>query len=118
MSQDYINPSSIYKRLINSVMNETNCDRLLPFQTSIINYFITQLQHFDNLLKSTKNLEQFTIESHKMEIERIKFLIHRYTERRLRKVEENASFLINLIKENRQTAVNLMSVEEMTYLQR
>lgn len=118
MNQEYVNPSQIYKRLIDSLMNENNSDELLPFQSSVVNYFTTQVQHFDNLLKSSKNLEQFTIESHKLEIERIKFLIHRYLERRLRKVEQNASTLINLVKENRQAAVNLMSIEELAYLQR
>lgn len=118
MSQDYVNPSQIYKRLVDSVMNENNCDELLPYQSSVINYFVTQIQHFDNLLKQSKNLEPFTAQSHQLEIERIKFLIHRYMERRLKKIEQNSSILINLIKDNRQTAVNLMSIEEMTYLQR
>lgn len=118
MNSEYIDPTQIYKHLIDSVMNENNCDDLLPYQTSILNYFTTQVQHFDNLLKNSKNLEQFTIESHKLEIERIKFLIHRYLERRLKKIEQNASTLINLARENAQTTVNLMSVEELSYLQR
>lgn len=117
-SQDFVNPSQIYKRLIDSVMNENNCDELLPFQASVVNYFVTQVQHFENLFKKSKNLDQFTIESHKLEIERIKFLLHRYLERRVKKIEQNASMLINLLQENRQTAANLMSPEETAYLQR
>ena len=84
----------------------------------MVSYFVTQIQHFENLFKKSKNLDQFTIESHKLEIERIKFLMHRYLERRLKKIEANAPTLINLIRENRQTAANLMSAEEATYLQR
>lgn len=118
MNQEFADSAQCYKRLIDLVMNENNCDDLLPYQTLILNYFTAQVQHFDNLLKNSKSLERFTVESHKLEIERIKFLIHRYLEKRVKKIEQNASSLINLVKENREAAAKLMSTAEMSYLQK
>lgn len=115
--KQFVSPAEMYNRLVELVVNETNNDELLMFDKQVLDYMNKQCDHFQSQLSNASGrFDSFAIESHKLELQRISYLIHKYMERRLRKIENNASQLINLLKSNENEEVALLSMDEISYL--
>lgn len=117
--QKFVDPAEMYKRLVELVVNETNNNELLVYDKEVLEYMSKQCEHLQTkLADGSGRFELFTIESHKLELQRIAYLIHKYMERRLRKIETNASQLINMLKANQDAEITLLSLDEINYLKR
>jgi hypothetical protein len=119
VQQQFVSPADMYKRLVELVVNETNNNELLVYDKQVLEYMSKQCEHLQTQLSNaTGRFESFAIESHKLELQRIAYLIHKYMERRLRKIENNASQLINMLKSNPDEELTLLSLDEINYLKR
>lgn len=116
----FVNSAQMYRRLLEVVANEANGDELLVYEETLVNYMSTQCEHLSGQLASGRagQFDQFAIQAHKMELQRITYLVHRYLERRLRKLEANAPQLICQLKQAPNGQLELLSVEEVSYLKR
>ena len=120
LSQDYDNfetPQEVYKRLIELINNQISSPEVLPYEESVIECVVEQIQHMsDNMKRLSDKLDQFCIEQHTTELERFSYVCHHYLRTRLHKIEANANTLIKSLQTNRKSIEKLLSKNEIKYL--
>jgi len=112
-------PYQVYRRLVDIVRNESSAPEVLPYEESLVDLTEDQIQHMkSNLEKHRPKLDPFCIEQHSMELERVSFVVREYLRIRLKKIEDNASTLVRLLKTDTQQALRILSPLEAKYLDR
>lgn len=110
----------LYERLIEVTQNELELsDNLLPYHPDVVCFIVEQIAHMNDIISKTKNRwSPFCIEQHKIELERLNYLINTYLRTRLRKIEANAPNLIKLLRTDIERATKFLSPLEAKYLDR
>ncbi|KAI1307279.1 DNA replication complex GINS protein SLD5 [Halotydeus destructor] len=115
--EEYETPYQVYRRLVEVVLNETIAPELLPYEEAIVECIVDQVQHMgENIKKFGKKLDSFCVEQHRIELERFSYVVNKYYRTRLEKMESSSSALIKLLQNDREKAANMMSSQEMKYL--
>lgn len=108
-----------YERLKEITQNELELEELLPYQSEVVDSIIEQIAYMNYVINKTKNRwSPFTIEQHKIELERFSYLINTYLRTRLKKIESNAPYLIKLLRTDIDRANKFLSPLEAKYLDR
>lgn len=110
----------LYERLVEVTQNELELsDNLLPYQPDVVDYIVEQITHMNSVINRAKNRwSPFSIEQHKIELERFSYLINTYLRTRLKKIEANAPSLIKLLRTDMERASRFLSPLEAKYLDR
>lgn len=110
----------LYERLVEITQNELELpDDLLPYQPDVVHFIVQQISHMNSVLNKTKNhWSSFSIEHHKIELERFSYLINTYLRARLKKIESNVAQLIGLLRTDIERATKFLSPLEAKYLDR
>lgn len=118
--EEFDSLQQLYERLVEVTQNELELSNdLLPYQAAVVDIIVEQITHMNNVLNTHKNRwKPFSIEQHKIELERFSYLINTYLRTRIKKIEANAPYLINLLRTNRERADKYLSSLEAKYLDR
>lgn len=118
--EEFESLQQLYERLVEVTQNELELsNNLLPYQAAVVDFIVEQITHMNSVLNKTKNRwSPFSIEQHKIELERFSYLINTYLRTRLKKIESNAPYLINLLRTDRERADKYLSPLEAKYLDR
>lgn len=110
----------VYNRMIEAVSNENESgDHLLPYESTAMDYIVDQIDNMKKgLLKNKDKFSPFEIELHSIELERFSYIVNAYLRTRLRKIEDTAPYLIQLMINNKERANILLSPLEAKYLDR
>lgn len=115
--ETYETPRQVYTRLIELVNNQISSPEILPYDESVIDCMVDQIQHMsDNMKRLADKLDQFCVEQHTTELERFSYACHQYFRTRIEKIEANATHLIRSLQTNRKSVEKLLSKNEIKYL--
>ncbi|EAT41930.1 AAEL006501-PA [Aedes aegypti] len=84
-------------------MNEKFAVQLLPYEEAIVDMVMSQLVHMEENLATTNKNDMLYI-AHRMEVERIRYIVASYHRCRLQKIEEYAYHILE--EESKRTANN------------
>ena len=114
---NYETPKQVYTRLIELINNQISSPEVLPYDETVIDCMLEQIQHMsDNMKRLADKLDQFCVEQHTTELERFNYACHQYLRTRLDKIEANASLLIKSLQTNSKSVEKLLSKNEIKYL--
>lgn len=120
--EEFENLQQLYQRLNEIFINERELeDELLPYYPEVVECIVEQITHMNKILdrsRQSKTMNSFKFEFHKLEIERFSFLLFGYLRIRLKKIERNASQLIQLLNSDMDRALKFLSRQEAKYLDR
>lgn len=106
-------PAEVVRKFEEVWVNEKLAPDLLQYEGELVECVIDQIQHMENSLQNIRK-EDFRIVFHKMELDRIKFVLSSYLRIRLEKIEK---FGAHLLHQEQQGTLDssLMSDEERTF---
>ncbi|KAI2797392.1 hypothetical protein RDWZM_000227 [Blomia tropicalis] len=114
---DFETPKQVYAKLLEVISNEKGSPELLEYEETVVECMMEQIDHMEKNIRLLKNrLNQFCIEQHKTEVDRLQYCVNTYYRIRLQKIETNCTSLIKLLKNDNRRAEKLMSVGEIKYL--
>lgn len=117
MDNNLETPKQVYSKFLEIIANENESPELLEYEETIVDCMIEQIEHMENNISRLKNrLETFCIEQHRTEIDRLQYTVNVYLRTRIRKIEQNCSSMIKILKTDQQRAQKLMSAGEIKYL--
>lgn len=118
--EEFESLQQLYERLVEITQNELSLSNdLLPYQPEVVDYIVEQITHMNNVINKTKNRwSSFSIEQHKIEIERFSYLINTYLRTRIKKIELRAPYLIRMLRTDIERATKFLSPLEAKYLDR
>lgn len=94
-------------------LNEKSAPDILPYQGEMVELMLGQLTHMEENLQAV-NQNDFRIITHKMELERIRYIIVNYLRCRLQKIEEYTQHFINE-ESNRSENEKKLSEDELIF---
>lgn len=94
-------------------LNEKSAPDILPYQGEMVELMLGQLTHMEENLQAV-NQNDFRIITHKMELERIRYIIVNYLRCRLQKIEEYTQHIINE-ESNRSESEKKLSEDELLF---
>ncbi|UXI20101.1 E3 ubiquitin-protein ligase KCMF1-like [Sarcoptes scabiei] len=110
-------PKQVYSKFLEIISNEKESPELLEYEETLVECLIEQIEHMESNIERLKNkLDQFCMEQHRAEIDRLQFTVNVYLRTRIQKIEENCTSLIRILKNDSQRAQKLMSAGEIKYL--
>lgn len=83
----------LLEHLQRSWMNEKFAVQLLPYEEAIVDMVMSQLTHMEDNLTSTNKNDMLYI-AHRMEVERIRYILASYHRCRLQKIEEYTFYIL------------------------
>uniref|UniRef100_A0A6G1S531 DNA replication complex GINS protein SLD5 n=1 Tax=Aceria tosichella TaxID=561515 RepID=A0A6G1S531_9ACAR len=120
--EEFESLQQLYERLVEVTQNELELKNdLLPYQPDVVDYIVEQITHMNSVINNPKTKDRwkpFTIEQHKIEIERFSYLINTYLRTRVKKIEANAPQLIKLLRTDMDRGLKFLSPLEAKYLDR
>jgi GINS complex subunit 4 len=112
----------LYERLVEVTQNELELKNdLLPYQPYVVDNIVEQITHMNSVINNPKTKDRwnaFSVEQHKIEIERLSYLINTYLRTRVKKIEVNAPHLIKMLRTDIDRALKFLSPLEAKYLDR
>jgi GINS complex subunit 4 len=85
----------VLELLENAWLNEKSSPDILPYQGEVVDLMFGQIAHMEENLENVNNKNDFRYLTHKMELERIKYIAINYLACRLQKIEEFTQHVIN-----------------------
>ncbi|OTF75997.1 hypothetical protein BLA29_002963 [Euroglyphus maynei] len=117
MDNNLETPKQVYNKFLEVIANENESPELLEYEDTIVDCMIEQIEHMENNISRLKNkLDTFCIEQHRTEIDRLQYTVNVYLRTRIKKIEQNCTAMIKILKSDQQRAQKLMSAGEMKYL--
>lgn len=116
--EDFENLREVYDKLLEFTSNEAEVKYLLPYQPAVVDIIMDQIVHMNTAIETAVAWHPFSIEQHKLELERMHYAVNNYLRTRLKKIETNAPHLIQLLRTNRPKADKYLSPLEAKYLDR
>lgn len=86
--------AQVIQKLEEVWVNEKLCPDLLPYESELVECLLDQIQHMERSLQKIKKGD-FRIVFHKMELDRIRFVLNSYLRTRLEKVEKFGAYYLN-----------------------
>ncbi|XP_064465751.1 DNA replication complex GINS protein SLD5-like [Ornithodoros turicata] len=112
--EEYSSTAQVVRKLQECWMNETFAPELLPYQEGIVDCLLDQLNHMEENLRAVSRAD-FRSVIHRMELDRLQYVLTSYLKVRLEKVEKQAAFLQRQLEDNEH--VDYLSLEEKQYVQ-
>lgn len=98
----------------NAWLNEKSAPEILPYQGEMVELMLGQIAHMEENLQNVNNKNDFRFITHKMELERIRYIIVNYLRCRLQKIEEYSQHIINE-ETARSDSDKRLSIEEFQF---
>lgn len=114
-NDEFTTAAEVVQKLEEVWVNEKLSPDLLQYEGELVECLLDQVQHMENSLQNIKK-EDFRIVFHKMELDRIKFVLSSYLRIRLEKIEKFGAHLLHQEQQG-STESSLMSDEERTFAQ-
>jgi GINS complex subunit 4 len=112
--EEEITPAELIEKLQQSWLNEKLSPELLEHKTPVVECIIEQIKHMENNIKSAKKGD-FRIAIHKLELDRIKFMLYSYLRLRIKKIEQFASNILDEDNKRNSNTRSKLSAEEYAY---
>lgn len=114
--EEEITAETVLKTIQNMWQNERLAPEILPHRNDMIECMLGQIQHMErNINKLPKTDLRASI--HKMELNRIKFIICNYLKTRLDKIEKYCISIVNEEKQRVESGTNYLTPSEYRYAQ-
>lgn len=114
--EEEITADTVLKTLQNFWQNERLSPEILPHRNDMVECMLGQIQHMErNINKLPKTDLRASI--HKMELNRIKYIICNYLKTRLDKIEKYCITIINDEKQRIESGTNYLTPSEYRYAQ-
>lgn len=97
----------------NAWLNELNCPDILPHQTEMLELMLGQMSHMDENMKYLDK-NDFRYIAHKMELERVRYVITSYLRNRLKKIEKFTKYILDE-EDSRDNERKRLSSEESIF---
>ncbi|XP_044730289.1 DNA replication complex GINS protein SLD5 [Chrysoperla carnea] len=115
--EEELTAGEVLKEIEEAWLNERFAPEILPNRTDLVECMLGQLHHMENNLKKLKKNELIAV-IHKMEIDRIRFIITSYMRTRLEKIELFTKHILDAEKDRIESNVlQYLSPEEYTFAQ-
>lgn len=112
--EEEITADIVLKTLQSSWQNERLAPEILPHKSDMVECMLGQIQHMErNLNKLPKTDLRASI--HRMELNRIKFIICNYLKTRLRKIEQFCVPIVNEEKQRLESGTKYLTSSEYKY---
>lgn len=112
--EEEITPAELIEKLQQCWLNEKFAPELIPHQTAVVECIIEQIKHMESNIKSAKKGD-FRIALHKLELDRIKFMLYSYLRLRIKKIEKFASSILDEDNRRNPNVPSKLSAEEYAY---
>lgn len=112
--EEEITPAELIEKLQQCWLNEKFAPELIPHSTAVVECIIEQIKHMESNIKSAKKGD-FRIAIHKLEIDRIKFMLYSYLRLRIKKIEKFASAILEEDTRRHPSTKSKLSPEEFAY---
>ncbi|XP_071948221.1 DNA replication complex GINS protein SLD5-like [Antedon mediterranea] len=106
--------ADLLTKLKEAWQNEKFAPELLETKIELVECMLEQLKHMEDNIKSCKK-EDFRIILHRIEIDRIRYVISSYLRIRLQKIEEYVEHILENERKRKEDEPSCLSPEEMTY---
>ncbi|XP_045455220.1 DNA replication complex GINS protein SLD5 [Melitaea cinxia] len=114
--EEEITAETVLKTLQNAWQNERLAPEILPHHNDMVECMLGQIQHMErNINKLPKTDLRSCI--HKMELNRIKYIICNYLKTRLNKIEKFCIAIVNEEKQRIEAGTNYLTPSEFRYAQ-
>ncbi|XP_045506009.1 DNA replication complex GINS protein SLD5 [Colias croceus] len=114
--EEEITAETVLKTLQSSWQNERLSPEILPHRNDMVECMLGQIQHMErNINKLPKTDLRASI--HKMELNRIKYMICNYLKTRLDKIEKYCITIVNEEKQRIESGTNYLTSSEYRYAQ-
>ncbi|KAG6458675.1 hypothetical protein O3G_MSEX010989 [Manduca sexta] len=114
--EEEITAETVLKTLQTAWQNERLAPEILPHHNDMVECMLGQIQHMErNINKLAKTDLRASI--HKMELNRIKFVICNYLKTRLNKIEKYCIHILNEERLRLETSTNYLTPSEYKYAQ-
>lgn len=114
--EEEITAETVLKTLQSAWQNERLAPEILPHRNDMVECMLGQIQHMErNINKLPKTDLRACI--HKMELNRIKYIICNYLKTRLNKIEKYCISIVNDEKQRIETGTNYLTPSEFRYAQ-
>lgn len=112
--EEEITPAELIEKLQQCWLNEKFAPDLLEHKTAVVDCIIEQIKHMENNIGSAKKGD-FRIAIHKLELDRLKFMLVSYLRTRIIKIEQFASFILEQDSKRNPNSRSKLSAEEYAY---
>ncbi|XP_043222552.1 DNA replication complex GINS protein SLD5-like isoform X2 [Amphibalanus amphitrite] len=99
--QEDITPADILHKLKQSWIDETRCPELLEYDGDVVDCMLDQIHQMEANLRRVSKTD-FKISIHKMEVDRIRYMIASYLRCRLQKIELYHRYLLSNEEQRRR----------------
>lgn len=113
VEEELITADKVLENIENAWINEKFSPDILPQQTVMLELMLGQLEHMEENMKLLDK-NDFRSITHRMEIERIRYIIVSYLRCRLKKIEKYTAYILNE-ENNRNDIQKRLSNEETKY---
>lgn len=114
-----ITPSQLVKEITIAWQNELCAPRLLPHMETVLDLMIEQIESMEENFSKCKDQTSLKIILHKMEVQRLTYIINEYIRVRLKKIEKDVEMLQSEnIERERTNAPCLLSSAEKVFAER
>uniref|UniRef100_A0A915Q065 DNA replication complex GINS protein SLD5 n=1 Tax=Setaria digitata TaxID=48799 RepID=A0A915Q065_9BILA len=117
--EESITPSQLVREITIAWQNEICSPRLLPHVEMVVDLMIDQLESMEENFSKCKDHTSLKIVLHKMEVQRLAYMINEYIRTRLKKIEKDVEVLQNEDDERGRTnSPRLFSAAEKVFVER
>ncbi|XP_061448564.1 DNA replication complex GINS protein SLD5 isoform X1 [Rhineura floridana] len=109
-----LTPAQLIRSLEQAWMNEKFAPELLESKSEVVECVVEQLEHMETNLKQAKRGD-LKISIHRMEVERIRYVLSSYLRCRLRKIEKYFPHVLEKEKTRAEGDPSILSPEEFAF---
>ncbi|XP_048369197.1 DNA replication complex GINS protein SLD5 [Sphaerodactylus townsendi] len=109
-----LTPAQLIRSLEQAWMNEKFAPELLESKSEIVECVVEQLEHMEENLKRAKGGD-LKVGIHRMEVERIRYILSSYLRCRLRKIEKYFPHVLEKEKTRAEGDPSILSPEEFAF---
>lgn len=112
--EEEITPAELIEKLQQCWLNEKFAPELTTHNTAVVECIIEQIKHMESNIKSAKKGD-FRIAIHKLELDRIKYMLYSYLRLRIKKIEQFVSSILDEDNKRHPNSKSKLSAEEYAY---
>jgi GINS complex subunit 4 len=113
-TDEEITPAELIEKMKQCWLNEKFAPELTSHSTAIVECIIEQIKHMESNIEAAKKGD-FRIAIHKLELDRIKFMLYSYLRLRIKKIEKFVSAILEEDNRRNSSVKSKLSPEEYAY---
>ncbi|CAJ0929758.1 unnamed protein product, partial [Mesorhabditis belari] len=118
-NEDDITPAQVVADMRTAWHSESVSPCLLQSRLELVHCLVDQIEEMDKNLMTVQDRTHIKVSLHRLELQRLNYMINSYMRLRLKKIEENPIFLLEKHKEGiEKNKPPLMSEEELKFAHR